>query len=112
MTDGPEPIAARVGRRLREARLKAGLTIREATKATGISHSMIVKYENGNVAPPLARLDALARLYRIAPAALFATQDAGVDVLSAIDQANATIIELITQALTNTEQLAQHTQAQ
>ena len=55
-----ETLTARVGRRLRAARLQAGMTVREATAATGIAHSMIVKYENGAIPPPLNRIDTLA----------------------------------------------------
>src|SRR5688572_6387116 len=94
-----ETLTARVGRRLRAARLQAGMTVREATTATGIAHSMIVKYENGTIAPPLNRIEALARAYKIAPAALFATHDAAVDTLSTIDQADVRTIEQIANAL-------------
>jgi transcriptional regulator with XRE-family HTH domain len=89
----------RIDQALREARLKAGMTVREASAATGIAHSMIVKYENGVIPAPLTRLDTLARAYDIAPAALLSTQDSAVDVLSTIDRADTRAIKLIADAL-------------
>jgi transcriptional regulator with XRE-family HTH domain len=84
-----ETMAARVARRLREARLKARMTVREAAACLDISHTLIVKYENGVVAPSFDRLDALARIYGLTSAALLADQDETIPVLAAIDQASA-----------------------
>src|SRR4051794_4125744 len=50
-----------LGPRLREARLNAHLTVREAAERAGLhSHGTLVQYENGHVRPPLDRLAALA----------------------------------------------------
>jgi transcriptional regulator with XRE-family HTH domain len=85
-----EPIAARVARRLRDARIAAGLTVREAAARAGLpSHSLIVKYERGAVAPPLERLRALALAYGVTPAALLAEHDAAVPVIALLERASA-----------------------
>ncbi len=89
MMQDQERMATKVARRLRAARIKAGMTVREVAASLDISHTLIVKYENGTVAPSLDRLDALARIYGLTGAALLADQDAGISVLAAIDQASA-----------------------
>jgi len=88
MTD-QETMAARVARRLRDARIKAGMTVREVAACLDISHTLIVKYENGAVAPSFDRLDALARIYKLTPAALLVEHDETMPLLAAIDQADA-----------------------
>ena len=94
MGDVGKSIQIRTGRRLQEARIRARMTVREAGDATGIDHTLIVKYENAKIAPSYDRLAILARAYGLTAAALLAEQDAAVPLLAAIDQAN-------------TEQLAQ-----
>ena len=97
-----EPLSARLARRLREARVQAGLTMREAAVQAGISnHTLIVKYENGTVAPPLDRLHDLARAYGTTPAALLAENDAAMPVIAAIDQATSTQLAHLAVALEN-----------
>lgn len=93
-----EPLEQRIGRRLREARISAGLTVREAALLAGMpSHSLLVRYENGNSAPPPARLDALATIYETTAAALLAERDESVALIKLIDQADpATIQHLLT----------------
>jgi transcriptional regulator with XRE-family HTH domain len=94
-----ETIARRVARRLREFRQKAGMTVREAAAALDMDHTLIVKYENSVVAPSLARIDALARLYGYTAAALLAEQDEAIPLLAAIDQAHHVQIAQLVQAL-------------
>jgi transcriptional regulator with XRE-family HTH domain len=89
MMQDQERMATKVARRLRAARIKAGMTVREVAASLDISHTLIVKYEKGTVAPSFDRLDALARIYGLTGAALLADQDAGISVLAAIDQASA-----------------------
>jgi XRE family transcriptional regulator, regulator of sulfur utilization len=84
-----ERMATKVARRLRAARIKAGMTVREVAASLLISHTLIVKYENGTVAPSFDRLDTLARIYGLTAAALLADQDATISVLAVIDQASA-----------------------
>jgi transcriptional regulator with XRE-family HTH domain len=85
-----EPLSVRLARRLRVARVQAGLTVREAAAQAGVSsYSLIVKYENGTVAPPLDRLLDLARAYGTTPAALMAEHDEAMPVIAAIDLADS-----------------------
>ena len=94
-----ETMMVRVARRLRDARIKASMTVREVAACLDISHTLIVKYENAAVAPSFDRLDALARIYGLTPAALLAEHDETVPLLAAIDQANAALLAQLMQVL-------------
>lgn len=95
-----EPLATRLGRRLREARVRAGLTVREAAQAAGIpNHSLLVRYENNDARPPLERLEALANAYETTAAALLAEQDEAVALIALLERADATTLERILSAL-------------
>jgi transcriptional regulator with XRE-family HTH domain len=95
-----EPLGQRLGRRLRDARFRIGLTVREASELAGIrNHTQLVRYENGTAQPPLERLAALARTYQTTPAALFASQDEAVEVIATIDQADEAFLEQLLRAL-------------
>lgn len=84
-----ERLEARVGRRLREARINAQFTVREAAEAAGLpNHSILVRYENGTARPPLERLAALAAVYNTTLAALLAERDESVALIAAIERAN------------------------
>ena len=96
----PEPLAQRLGRRLRDARFTVGLTVREAAALAGLpSHTQLVRYENGAAQPPLDRLGALARTYQTTPAALLAAHDEAVAIIATLDQADAALIERLLRAL-------------
>jgi transcriptional regulator with XRE-family HTH domain len=82
-----EALLQQLGPRLRDARQKANLTVREVGERLGLDHSMIVRYENGESLPPLDRVIALADLYGLTPAALLARHAAAVPIINAIDQA-------------------------
>jgi transcriptional regulator with XRE-family HTH domain len=88
-----------LGRRLFDTRVAAGLTVRAAAQAIGVDHSMIVRYENAQAAPPLERLIALADLYGASPAALLATTDAAMPLLALIDRADAATLARLMEAL-------------
>lgn len=47
--------------RIRQARLAAGLTLRELGEQVGVSHTAIQKYEKGLVTPSSSKLLKLAR---------------------------------------------------
>lgn len=95
-----EPLSTRLGRRLREARVRAGLTVREAAQAAGIpNHSLLVRYENNDSHPPLDRLEALADAYETTPAALLAEQDEAVGLIALLERADATTLQRILAAL-------------
>ncbi len=84
-----DALLQQLGPRLRDARQTANLTVREVGERLGVDHSMIVRYENGESLPPLDRLIALADIYRLTPAALLARHAAAVQIIAAIDQAEA-----------------------
>lgn len=89
-----ERLETRVGRRLREARIGAQLTVREAAEAAGLpNHSILVRYENGAARPPLARLAALAATYNTTLAALLAERDESVALIAAIERANSSTLQ-------------------
>lgn len=92
-----ESLSARVGRRLREARIAAGLTVREASSCAGIpSHSLLVRYENDSARPPLDRLEALAHVYDTTLAALLSERDEAVGLIALIERADpATLRQLL-----------------
>lgn len=53
-----------VGERLRYARARAGLTLRQVDERTGIGESSLSEFENGKREPRLSYLQALAEAYR------------------------------------------------
>lgn len=48
---------------IKAARVNAGLTLREAAKALGISDCTLSSYENGKTAPKWKMLERMAELY-------------------------------------------------
>lgn len=97
-----ETLSVRLARRLRDARVQAGLTVREAASQAGVStHTLIVKYEKGTIAPPFDRLDDLARLYGTTPAALLAEHDEAMPVIAAIDLADSIQLTHLAAAIEN-----------
>lgn len=94
------PAIARLGDRLREARLNARLTMREAAVRVGLrAHGTLVQYENGNVLPPLDRLAALAQVYGIPLASLVVTNDALIPVVAMLEHATVPQIGAFAQLL-------------
>jgi transcriptional regulator with XRE-family HTH domain len=95
-----EPLHTRLGRRLREARVNAGFTVREAALRAGIvSHSLLVRYENSHAHPPPGRLEALANAYGTTVAALHAEHDEAVALIAVIDRADITTLQRLLAAL-------------
>jgi transcriptional regulator with XRE-family HTH domain len=95
-----ETLAQRLSRRLHEARLATGLTVREAAARANLpSHSQLVRYEQGIAQPPLERLAALARAYNTTPAALLSSNDEAVEVIATIDQADAAMVAELVRVL-------------
>lgn len=95
-----EPLAQRLGRRLREARFAAGLTVREAAALAGLpGHTQLVRYENGTAQPPLERLATLAGTYGTTPAALLAARDEAAALIALIDHADEALIRRLVRAL-------------
>jgi transcriptional regulator with XRE-family HTH domain len=105
MTEAPiSPAIVHLGERLREARLNARLTVREAAERVGLSsHGTLVQYEHGKVLPPLDRLAALAQIYDTPLASLVVSHDALAPVVSMLERATPSQISafatLLQQAL-------------
>ena len=94
------PVVARIGERLREARLNARLTVRTAAKRAGLrAHGTLVQYENGLVLPPLDRLAALAAAYNVPLSSLVVSRDALIPVVAMLERANGPQISAIAQLL-------------
>ncbi|WP_322489308.1 helix-turn-helix transcriptional regulator [Chloroflexus sp.] len=95
-----KPLDTLVARRLREARIAAGLTVREAAAAAGIpDHSLLVRYENRVARPPLERLHALAMAYDTTLAALLTERDEAVKLIAAIERADTPTLNRLLAAL-------------
>lgn len=78
-----------VGRRLRTAREAAGISLRELAQRIGLrDHTVLIKYEQGRTAPSSARLMSLADALGVSPAALLASQDTAIPLITAVDQAD------------------------
>jgi transcriptional regulator with XRE-family HTH domain len=101
MTPDIKPVViARLGERLREARLNARLTVREAAERAGLrAHGTLVQYENGKVLPPLDRLAALAQAYDVPLASLMVSHDALMQVVTMLEHATNPQIDAFTQLL-------------
>lgn len=101
MTPGPRsPAVAQLGERLREARLNARLTVREAAERVGLrAHGTLVQYEHGTVLPPLERLAALAATYDLPLASLVVSHDALAPVVALLERATPSQITALAQLL-------------
>jgi transcriptional regulator with XRE-family HTH domain len=87
---------AQIGERLREARLNARLTVREAASRVGLrAHGTLVQYENGKVLPPLDRLAALAQAYDVPLASLVVSHDALIPVVTLLERADTSQLSAI-----------------
>ena len=66
----------RLGRRLREARLEAGLSQSEFEEISGIPKARLSRYENGHVEPSIQTLARLSRALNVSEASLLGDQRA------------------------------------
>ena len=101
MTPSTSPsMVAWIGARLREARLNARLTVREAAERAGLrAHGTLVQYENGRVLPPLDRLAALATAYNVPLSSLVVSRDALIPVVTMLERADGPQLSAFTQLL-------------
>ena len=54
-----------LGQRIRQARIAAGLTLRELAQQIGLSHTAIAKYESGKICPRPSVLVQIARTLNV-----------------------------------------------
>jgi len=99
MTESAAFVLRSLGRRLFDARVATGLTVRAAARAIGVDHSMVVRYERGQTYPPLDRLLALADTYGTTAAALLALRSEAMPLIAVIDQADAQVLAQLATAL-------------
>lgn len=96
----PSPAVAQLGDRLREARLNARLTVREAAEQVGLrAHGTLVQYEHGTVLPPLERLAALAAAYDVPLASLLVSHDALAPIVAMLERATPAQISVLARLL-------------
>lgn len=89
-----------LGPRLREARLNAHLTVREAAERAGLhSHGTLVQYEHGHVRPPLDRLAALARAYEVPLASLVVSDEALIPIVTMLERATSAQLKVFMRLL-------------
>lgn len=81
------------GRRLRETRLKAGLSQSDLEEISGIPKARLSRYENGHVAPSIQTLARLAKALGVSEASLLDEQRAVMeDFVSTLQQRGVTFI--------------------
>jgi transcriptional regulator with XRE-family HTH domain len=68
-----EPVV-HLGARLRDVRLRSGLSLREVARQLGVSPSFVSQLENGKSQPSVATLYSLARLLEVSIDELFAVE--------------------------------------
>ena len=62
------------GKRLREARIRAGFSQSDLEDLSGIPKARLSRYENGHVAPSIQTLERLARALKVSEASLLGDQ--------------------------------------
>jgi transcriptional regulator with XRE-family HTH domain len=75
-SDLEEPVV-NLGARLREVRLKSGLSLREVARRLGVSPSFVSQVENGKSQPSVATLYSFAQLFDVSIDQLFVTDAEG-----------------------------------
>ena len=60
-----EDISFDIGKKIKDLRLKAGLTLKQVAKETGFSPALISQIENNNISPPIATLAKLASYFNV-----------------------------------------------
>ena len=69
--DGPDPIDVFVGQRVRERRLKEGLSQSAVAEQLGVSFQAVQKYEFGNIRISASTLYRLAQVLGVEPGYFF-----------------------------------------
>lgn len=70
-----------IGKRLRIARILAGLTVRGVAAELGASPTSVVQWEGGEVLPRPETRTRLAKLYKVPEKKLFAEEHARIDAM-------------------------------
>jgi transcriptional regulator with XRE-family HTH domain len=80
------------GRRLRETRIKAGLSQSDLEEISGIPKARLSRYENGHVAPSIQTLRRLARALGVSEASLLTDERAFIEEFVGVLQARGVSI--------------------
>lgn len=80
------------GRRLRETRIKAGLSQSDLEEISGIPKARLSRYENGHVAPSIQTLERLARALGVSEASLLTDERAFIEEFVGVLQARGVSI--------------------
>jgi len=80
------------GRRLRETRIKAGLSQSDLEEISGIPKARLSRYENGHVAPSIQTLERLARALGVSEASLLTDERALIEEFVGVLQARGVSI--------------------
>lgn len=78
-------VAAAIGRRIAQARVAAGMTLRTLAAHLGVDHSTLAGYEAGRRPLRVTQLVAIARAVGLAPAALLIEPPEAAALVSRID---------------------------
>jgi transcriptional regulator with XRE-family HTH domain len=87
------------GRRLRETRIRAGLSQSDLEEISGIPKARLSRYENGHVAPSIQTLERLARALGVSEASLLDDQRAVWEEFLGVLQRRGVTIESGEQAI-------------
>lgn len=80
-----EALAVALGRRIGEARARAGLTLRALAARLGVDHSTLANYEAGRRPLRVTQLVAIAHALGCAPAALLIDPPEAAEVVNRLD---------------------------
>jgi transcriptional regulator with XRE-family HTH domain len=80
------------GKRLRETRVRAGLSQSDLEEISGIPKARLSRYENGHVAPSIQTLERLARALRVSEASLLGDQRALMEEFFSVLTAKGVVI--------------------
>jgi transcriptional regulator with XRE-family HTH domain len=87
------------GRRLRETRVKAGLSQSDLEEISGIPKARLSRYENGHVAPSIQTLERLAKALGVSEASLLDDDRAFMEEFLAVLQQRGVRIDSSEQAV-------------
>ncbi len=80
------------GQRLRETRVRAGMSQSDLEEVSGIPKARLSRYENGHVAPSIQTLERLARALKVSEASLLGDQRALMEEFFSVLTAKGVVI--------------------
>jgi transcriptional regulator with XRE-family HTH domain len=80
------------GRRLRDVRIRAGMSQSDLEEISGIPKARLSRYENGHVAPSIQTLERLARALAVSEASLLGDQRALLEEFFSVLTAKGVVI--------------------